>query len=56
MTQCPDTIKRLIDRFDHQSDTIRSPDCNQTLIALMRLAKPRSVIAVRRRARFVFSA
>lgn len=30
--KCPDTIKRLIDRFSRQTDTICSPDYNETLI------------------------
>ena len=34
MGQCPDTIKRLIDRFNQQSDQIRSPDYNETLIRI----------------------
>jgi len=34
MTQCPDVIKRLIDRFNQQSDTVRSPDYNETLIRI----------------------
>lgn len=33
-TKCPDTIKRLIDRFTQQSDQIRSPDYNETLIRI----------------------
>ena len=32
MGTCPDTIRRLIDRFDEQADRIRSPDYNETLI------------------------
>lgn len=32
MGTCPDAIKRLIDRFDQQSDQIRSPEYNETLI------------------------
>jgi hypothetical protein len=28
----PDALKRLIDRFNQQSDQIRSPDYNETLI------------------------
>lgn len=32
MGTCPDAVKRLIDRFDQQSDQIRSPDYNETLI------------------------
>src|SRR5665213_1350825 len=34
MGHCPDTIKRLIDRFTQQSDQIRSPDYNETLIRI----------------------
>ena len=34
MTQCPDVIKRLIDRFNQQSDTVRSPDYNETLLRI----------------------
>lgn len=34
MGPCPDAIKRLIDRFDQQSDHIRSPDYNETLIRI----------------------
>jgi hypothetical protein len=34
MGQCPDTIKSLIDRFNQQSDQIRSPDYNETLIRI----------------------
>jgi hypothetical protein len=30
--QAPDTIKRLVDRFTQQSDQLRSPDYNETLI------------------------
>src|SRR4051794_26201240 len=32
MGTCPDVVKRLIDRFNQQSDHIRSPDYNETLI------------------------
>ena len=32
MAQCPDGIKRLIDRFHQQSDQVCSPDYNETLI------------------------
>src|SRR5688572_22510102 len=32
MGTCPDAIKRLVDRFTQQSDEIRSPDYNETLI------------------------
>jgi type I restriction-modification system DNA methylase subunit len=34
MGKCPDAIKRLIDRFSQQSDDIRSPDYNETLIRI----------------------
>ena len=34
MGTCPDAIKRLIDRFTQQADTIRSPDYNETLIRI----------------------
>ena len=34
MGTCPDTVKRLIDRFEQQSDQIRSPDYNETLIRI----------------------
>lgn len=34
MGKAPDTIKRLIDRFTQQSDQIRSPDYNETLIRI----------------------
>ena len=34
MGHCPDTIKRLIDRFTRQSDQIHSPDYNETLIRI----------------------
>ena len=34
MGTCPDAVKRLIDRFDQQSDLIRSPDYNETLIRI----------------------
>src|SRR5687768_18080147 len=34
MGTCPDAIKRLVDRFSQQSDTIRSPDYNETLIRI----------------------
>ncbi len=32
MTKCPDVVKRLVDRFDQQSDQIRSSDYNETQI------------------------
>ncbi len=31
---CPDTIKRLVDRFNQQSDHLHSPDYNETLIRI----------------------
>jgi predicted type IV restriction endonuclease len=31
---CPDAILRLIDRFEQQSDRLRSPDYNETLIRI----------------------
>lgn len=34
MGTCPDAIKRLIERFQQQSDQIRSPDYNETLIRI----------------------
>ena len=34
MGKCPDVVKRLIDRFEQQSDQIRSPDYNETLIRI----------------------
>jgi hypothetical protein len=34
MGKCPDAIKRLVDRFEQQSDQIRSPDYNETLIRI----------------------
>ena len=34
MGTCPDPIKRLIDRFEHQSDQLRSPEYNETLIRI----------------------
>src|SRR4051812_13679778 len=34
MGTCPDAIKRLVDRFGQQSDQIRSPDYNETLIRI----------------------
>jgi hypothetical protein len=34
METAPDTIKRLVERFHQQSDRIRSPDYNETLIRL----------------------
>ena len=34
MGPCPDAVKRLIERFVQQSDQIRSPDCNETLIRI----------------------
>jgi len=34
MGTCPDSIKRLIDRFDQQSDQVRSPDYNETQLRI----------------------
>jgi hypothetical protein len=34
MGTCPDSIKRLIDRFDQQADQIRSPDYNETQLRI----------------------
>jgi len=34
MGTCPDIVKRLIDRFDRQSDQIRSPDYNETQLRI----------------------
>lgn len=34
MQTLPDTIKRLIDRFNQQADHIHSPDYNETLIRI----------------------
>lgn len=34
MPNCPDAIKRLIDRFAQQSDHICAPDYNETLIRI----------------------
>jgi hypothetical protein len=34
MATCPDAIKRLIDRFNQQSDHIRSPDYNEARIRI----------------------
>jgi hypothetical protein len=34
MGTCPDTIKRLIDRYTHQSDQLRSPDYNEARIGI----------------------
>ena len=34
MGKCPDAIKRLVDRFEQQSDQVRSPDYNETLIRI----------------------
>jgi hypothetical protein len=30
MVQCPDIVKRLIERFNQQLDQVRSPDYNET--------------------------
>src|SRR5688500_9393719 len=34
MGTCPDAVKRLVDRFNQQSDQIRSPDYNETLLRI----------------------
>jgi hypothetical protein len=34
MGTCPDAIKRLIERFDQQSDQVRSPDYNETQLRI----------------------
>jgi hypothetical protein len=34
MGTCPDEIKRLIDRFDQQSDQVRSPDYNEATLRI----------------------
>jgi type I restriction-modification system DNA methylase subunit len=34
MAACPDIVKRLIDRFDQQSDQVRSPDYNETQLRI----------------------
>ena len=34
MGTCPDVIKRLIDRFNQQSDQVRSPDYNETQLRI----------------------
>jgi hypothetical protein len=34
MGTCPDAVKRLIERFDQQSDQIRSPDYHETLVRI----------------------
>lgn len=34
MPDCPDTIKRLIDRFTQQAGQIRSSDYNETLVRI----------------------
>ena len=31
---CPDAIKRLVERFDHQSDQVKSPEYNETLLRI----------------------
>src|SRR5687768_5695194 len=33
-TTCPDAVKRLIDRFEQQSDQVRSPDYNETQLRI----------------------
>ena len=34
MGTCPDAVKRLIERFEQQSDQIRSPEYHETLIRI----------------------
>jgi len=34
MGACPDIIKRLIERFDQQSDQVRSPDYNEAQLRI----------------------
>jgi hypothetical protein len=34
MGTCPDSIKRLIERFDQQRDQVRSPDYNETQLRI----------------------
>lgn len=34
MGTCPDTVKRLIDRFTQQADQVRSPDYNETQLRI----------------------
>ncbi len=34
MSTCPDVVKRLVERFDQQSDQIRSPEYNETLVRI----------------------
>jgi hypothetical protein len=34
MGNCPDAVKRLIERFDQQSDQVRSPDYNETQLRI----------------------
>jgi len=34
MPKCPDAILRLVDRFNHQSDHVRAPDYNETLLRI----------------------
>ena len=34
MGSCPDAIKRLVERFDHQSDQVKSPEYNETLLRI----------------------
>jgi hypothetical protein len=40
MGTCPDAVKRLVDRFDQQSDQIRSPDYHETLIRIQFINPP----------------
>lgn len=34
MGTCPDLVKQLIERFDQQADTARSPDYNETQLRI----------------------
>lgn len=34
MSQCPDTVLRLIERFNQQADRVRSPDYNETQLRI----------------------
>jgi hypothetical protein len=34
MGTCPDTVKRLIERFDQQADQVRAPDYNETQLRI----------------------
>jgi hypothetical protein len=34
MPNCPDAVLRLIERFDHQLDQVRSPEYNETQLRI----------------------